>query len=250
METRNYNKGNYDLLRSMLQDVDWSVMKDADIDQAYHFFVSSLQEAVSHSIPVHRPRANKNIYITKPAVKLKREKASLWKTYCHSRDSMDYARYCQCRNKLRSLTRQLRKDFEQRLSKELKQNPKAFWRYSNSRLKTKSGIDCLRDEQGYLSKDDHMKAIILNKLFSTVFTEEALTTIPRFELRAPHPALVQDLEITEDMVKSKLNNLKATGSPGPDQIHPRVLREPAEQVAGPLTILFKKSIESGCLPDD
>ena len=32
--TRNYNKGNYDLLRSRLEEVDWSMMKDANMDQA------------------------------------------------------------------------------------------------------------------------------------------------------------------------------------------------------------------------
>ena len=106
------------------------------------------------------------------------------------------------------------------------------------------------DEHGCLSNDDLTKAIILNKFFSSVFTDEDLSCIPHFEPRAPHAALVQDLEITEDMVKSKLKCLSATSSPGPDQIHPRVLREAAKQVAVPLTILFNKSIESGCLPDD
>ena len=179
----NYNRGDYDLLRSLLQEVDWSVMHDDNVDHAYHFFVSVLQEAVDEAVPKSRPKANKNVYINRQATKLKREKASLWNAYSRSRDAVDYARYCRCRNRLRRLTRELRKNFEHRVSREVKHNPKAFWRYANSRLKTKTGIENLKDEHGCLTRGDEAKATILNRFFSSVFTKEDLTTIPQ---PAPH----------------------------------------------------------------
>ena len=124
-----------------------------------------------------------------------------------------------------------------------------FWRYSKSRLKTKSGIDCLKDEHESLCRDDQSKATNLNSFFASVFTKEDLSSVPQLNPLSTHPAM-EDLRITEDMVKSKLNNLKITSSPGPDCIHPRVLKEAAEQLARPLSILFNKSISTGCLPDD
>ena len=51
------------------------------------------------------------------------------------------------------------------------------------------------------------------------------------------------------MVKEKLTHLKSTSSPGPDGIHPQVLKEAAEQLAKPLAILFNKSLDVSCLPD-
>ena len=54
-----------------------------------------------------------------------------------SQDPVDLARFKVCRSKLRSLTRKLRRHFEAQLVGDLKKNPKAFWKYSNSRLKTK-----------------------------------------------------------------------------------------------------------------
>ena len=249
-QTLNYNRGNYNLLRNLLREVDWAVMHEFNVHRAYHFFVSTLQEAVMRSIPVSRPKANKNMYLTKPAMKLKREKASLWRTYVRTKDPIDYARCCRCRNKLRNLTRQLRKEFELKLSKELKENQKLFWKYSNSRLKTKSGIECLRDEHGCFTHDDNMKASILNKFFASVFTEEDVSTIPQCTPPTTNPHVVDDLEITEDMVRTKLSMLKSTSSPGPDHIHPRVLKEAAGHLAKPLSILYNKSISEECLPED
>ena len=72
-----------------------------------------------------------------------------------SRDPIDFARYCVCRNKLSSLTRKIRADFEKLISTELKSNPKVFWKYTNSILKMKSGIEDLKDENGALCSDDH-----------------------------------------------------------------------------------------------
>ena len=245
----NYNRGNYDLLRRLLQEVDWSVMHDLNVHHAYHFFVSTLRQVVDTSVPLARGRASKNLYIDSRARKLKREKASLWARYTRTQDPVDNARYCRCRNKLRKLTRNLRSSFERKLSRELKHNPKAFWRYSNSRLKTKVKIDSLVDEHGVLTKDDGAKASILNKYFSSVFTVEDISTLPQ-PPATDHAQDLSDVTITADMVRSKLKGLKTTSSPGPDRIHPRVLTEAADQLAEPLTVIYNKSIQSGCLPDD
>ena len=46
----------------------------------------------------------------------------------------------------------------------------------------------------------------------------------------------------------RLPNLNSNKSPGPDNIHPRVLSECAEELAFPLYILFRKSLTEGKVP--
>ena len=53
----------------------------------------------------------------------------------------------------------------------------------------------------------------------------------------------------EDIIK-KLNNLNVFKSPGPDMLHPRILKEVRDVIALPLKIIFDTSLASGVLPLD
>jgi len=61
---------------------------------------------------------------------------------------------------------------------------------------------------------------------------------------------LEEIDITLEMIKSKLDKLKIDKSAGADQLYPRVLYEAREEVAVPLLMIYKKSISSGRLPDD
>ncbi|KFW64729.1 hypothetical protein AS28_09875, partial [Pygoscelis adeliae] len=56
--------------------------------------------------------------------------------------------------------------------------------------------------------------------------------------------------VGEDQVQDHLRNLKVHQSMGPDEIHPRVLKELADEVAEPPSIVFEKSWQSGEVPTD
>mgnify|MGYP001822176257 FL=1 len=48
----------------------------------------------------------------------------------------------------------------------------------------------------------------------------------------------------------KLRALKANKSPGPDAIHPRVLKELSKELAKPLSLLFMASAKDETIPDE
>ncbi|GAB0207769.1 mitochondrial enolase superfamily member 1 [Grus japonensis] len=56
--------------------------------------------------------------------------------------------------------------------------------------------------------------------------------------------------VGEDQVGDHLRNLKVHNSMGPDEMHPQVLRELADEVARPLAIILNKSWQSSEVPTD
>ena len=89
----------------------------------------------------------------------------------------------------------------------------------------------------------------MNDFFSSVFTTEDLTDIPDPQQKHEGDQL-QSIVITEDDVLKRLHKLKPAKSPGPDGLHPRVLKEAADIITKPLTTIFNKSMKEGMVPDD
>ena len=132
---------------------------------------------------------------------------------------------------------------------DLKTNPKAFWKYSNSRLKTKPKVGDLKDTNGKLVSDAKLKAGVLNEFFASVFTTEDVNEVPELDDRVQSVGLT-DITISTRAVEEKLRGLKVLSSPGPDDLHPRVLKEAHRSLSVPFAYLFRKSLDTGCVPED
>ena len=187
--------------------------------------------------------------MTRDTLKLKDLKAKLWSRYKHSRTHYDRERYRRVKNELRATTRRLRETFESNIAKEVKNHPKKFWAYVNSRTKTKSKIPPLKDDDGSKAITAAEKAETLNRFFSSVFTEENLDNIPD-DHRDFIGEFLDTFIISPEMVLKKLTELNPNKTPGPDGWHPFLLKQLAVQLALPLSILFQQSMSEGILPTD
>ncbi|KAI8480560.1 hypothetical protein Bbelb_416830 [Branchiostoma belcheri] len=247
---RNYNKGHYAMAGNLLQEVEWQkLLEDKAVQEAWGEFADILEKTVEECIPLSKPRLRANkLYMNKRAMRARERKRKAWAKFRQSGKTTDYVKYAKERNKLRSVTRELCSSFEHRMVKDIKNNPKAFWRYVKSRLQCREKVGSLIREDGTVAETDGEKAEVLNEFFASVFTSEDLTSIPSID-RLQSPPLIQDFEFTEELVLKKLTELNPSKSSGPDGIHPRFLKEMAHHLALPLSILFNKSMEAAELPE-
>ena len=115
-----------------------------------------------------------------------------------------------------------------------------------AKLKTRAGIANLETEDGTACTDKE-KAEALNKFFFSVFTKENTDFVPEPKTK-PIKVPIQDLVITEEGVLKKLNSLNPAKSPGPDMMHPRLLKELGPAISNPLKTIMMKSLTESVLP--
>ncbi|GAB0205238.1 mitochondrial enolase superfamily member 1 [Grus japonensis] len=151
----------------------------------------------------------------------------------------EYRETVQAARKAKALT-------EISLARDVKDNKKSFYRYVSDKKRARENVGPLRNEMGDLVTQDMEKAEVL---FASVFTGKCLSHTAQvaegrdWENAEPPTA-------GEDQVREYLRNLKVHKSMRPDELHPRVLRELADEVARPLAILFEKSWQCGEVPAD
>ena len=251
----NYDRGNYENLKTQL-DINWEDFFDKcnqDINLMYESFLHKVKLAVEENIPEYKfslaSIKGKKINLPQTVKRSIRIKQRRWSRYLESRDSLKYKLYRKQTDYVKKLVKQARKDEQKKIAKKIISNPKQFWSYVNSKTKIRQAIPTLKCKT--TEKDcttDIDKANVLSNQFSSVFVNECVASMPEI---APEfkDCILEDLMITEELVLKKLLVLNVCKSMGPDGVHPRVLKEAAETLVKPLTLLFRKSLELQKVPN-
>ena len=158
-----------------------------------------------------------------------KSKRSAFKYYKKYPTVLNYNTYAKLRNQVKWACKKAKREREQKVADDAKTNPKAFYQYVASKTKSKETIPNLQKSNGSLTEDDLGKAEELNNFFSSVFTADDADTIP-----SPDPkssVKIIDFVLDNDQMSLALKALKQGKSPGPDSIHPIILKNLAEELA-------------------
>jgi hypothetical protein len=136
--------------------------------------------------------------------------------------------------------------YESRLAQHSRNNPKPLFAYLKRRIKGGTGIPALEiGENSALAEDDCTKASVLATQYTSVYAAESLP-VPDFPARSS--VFLQDFLFSSAEVQDVLNKLNPYSAPGPDGIHPLLLRNLADFISAPIATLFQLSLDEGRLP--
>ena len=137
------------------------------------------------------------------------EKKKTWNKLRYIKSETNLIRYKRARNQATSKIRDAQRELETKISKEIKAQPKSFWRYIRSRTSVRDKIDELRYD-GEIFSSDEEKAECLNTYFASVFTQDEDTHTPKLDNRAEKS--ITKFEVDEVQILNKLQALKVDKS--------------------------------------
>lgn len=205
--------------------IDWDRAFELAADspqQKYSILLSKLNEARERHIPSRTSDGRKR----RPPLPMEvraaiRKKHRAWQRYMEDRSQQKHCIYTRARNKVTTLTRRAKHNYEEHIASQTKEKPKKFWSYAKSKLKTKEGVVQLctpgaTDENGLqkMTSTDIEKAETLATFFSSVFTIEPPGPVPDTGLSEMSKPFTDPI-FTVDDIDKRLNKLKVTKSAGP-----------------------------------
>ena len=194
---------------------------------------SFIQDSADKHIPSKTSRSVSSIPWTTPEIrrKIRRKNAKAKKTGSSK-----------LRSKFETLRREIKADVRKQhdlyvnnLVGDVKANPRDFYRYINSQKKDTQGIPPLKTKNGKgVAQSDLEKAEEFNGQFTDVFNKNEHTQVPLLDRSAP---IMNDIAVSKEAL-------------GPDELHPRVLKELATELGPVFAHLFQQSIDIGEIPKE
>ncbi len=249
IERRLFYRGDYDQMRQYFISIDWLTILDSENTQdSWNIFYDHFRYALDTFIPVTSEPID---YSNQPWIDVKctaliNTRRRAYNKYYRRKTVENWDSYKLLRNSSKLQTDQARTLYEDKICKQSKDNPKAFWKYVNFRSKRKIQLGSIRDPDGILHYDDTSIANLLNDYFTSVFNKE--NHVDRSRTADVVDNYIGSIYFSSSHVSKLIDKLRICKSAGPDGIHAKIIKECSTIFAVIFNIIFQKSLREGVLP--
>ena len=241
---RNFFSADYPSINNFLSNINWInvLPKTDDIDSLYTKILSVINEAISRYVPLSKRKQKSRL----PS---------------HLRYLLQQKKHYYKRSKSDPSAKSTYKKYEKQYKKEIKQhmrhleekvissrNRNGLYSYINRKLHTPSSIPPLKKD-GAIIIDANHKANLFNDCFTDVFIKDNNVTPSLLNSTNSNPiSQMPDIFITPTDIRKAISNLKNHASRTPEDIPAIFVKNTAEHLIYPLTILFNHSLKLGKVP--
>ena len=218
----------------------WKILKGVH-DELIKLFVPTKTRKRKSSLPVWWNRKIQSLL---------KKRLKWWKRYKVSYGREDFNQYKTAQRDTCKEVRRAKRLYENKIANNIQTDPTLYYCYARSKMDVKYGIGPLTDEDGNVISDNKDMAQVLNQYFTTVFTDENMDNIPESRCLCSEENILKDVDVSYEAVLKKLEETDPEKAPGDDSIHPVILRQLAQQLAKPLSMMFTRSMKSGQVPQD
>jgi len=169
----NFEKGNYVEMRRDLEMCQWDEqLEGKPVDVMWDVISKKILFAVEANVPHKFVEAKfsggrrRPLWMNSRAFAQVRRKKKAFERFRSSKDGTQYLAYVKERNAAKRETRRAVRDYEKSIARKSKKNPQTFFKYANSKLKTRSGVAELQREDGSVTQTDEEKAEVLNRFLA------------------------------------------------------------------------------------
>ena len=144
----NYNKGDYDSLRTYVN-CDWNkefAGDNLDVETIWNILKNKIDNGVKRYVPLTAGFYNfkwKRPLSEEIRSEIRRKK-SLWRKYIRDKNTASWFQYKVQRNKVKRIIKTNVKEEQNAIAQHYKSNPKKFWKYVNSKTKRTERIGDLK----------------------------------------------------------------------------------------------------------
>jgi hypothetical protein len=261
----NHEDANWPVIKQTLQTIDWkNKLFNEKVDDCLEKIEYEIINIIKDHIPLRKISKKRRSNTKRMKQTLFRRKH---KTTKNLHKTKNETKKDALRTELENIENEILKSINNELQqKELKaveninKNPKSFYSFAKKSKKSKTGIDCLQREDGSLTENQKEISNLLNesfkKSFSVPLPSKQIDNISAFfeiglEINdSKENSILQDFNFTEKEMIEAINKTKTYSSPGPDGWATSLLLNCKEELAEPLCILWRKSLDTGNIPSN
>ena len=261
MANLNYHdeKIDWEKIKQMLRQVKWhEEMQNKTTEECYFRLEKIVGDIIQDKIPPKKEKVRK--------LQICREKRTLFRK---KRKLINTLQKCTTQNRIQAIEKEIQ-NYEAQIKRllmskmqreedkavdNIKKNPRYFYSFAKRKTNMREEVGPLKMSQGSgLTSKPQQIADILKEQYESAFSK------PKADKRVTNPSLffgstenerekISDIEFDEADIVKAINNVKTFSAAGPDAWNAKLIKNCKLELAQPLYIMWRKSLDTGTIPN-